>query len=294
MRILRFIPVLFLLFAMSSCDIIDAPFEETTNSGGNNNNDTAALVAGPYTRKVLLEDFTGFKCGNCPRAADRVLDMQKNGYNEKMVVISIHAGNLAVPDNTGDEFRTDFRTPEGDVLNTAFSIPFYPSGLINRTENGRKFIDGQWKNIIDTIAVKAPEAHIGIKTTWSDGDSSVKIDLGIKYLQAGGDKERLAIYMIEDSVIDWQLDTYHVGVPNSGHIEDYVHRHMFRTSIDGGAWGRYLDQGVPIVVGRTFFKTVSYSFKGKKFNPKHCAIVAFTYDDNTKRVRQVAEMHVKH
>lgn len=292
MRNLTFISILFLLVSLSSCDIIEAPFEETTNNGGNNN-DTAILVAGPYSRKVLLEDFTGFKCGNCPRAADKVVEMQQTGYEDKMVVISIHAGGLAIPDASGTEFRTDFRTPEGDALNTAFSIPFYPAGLINRTDNGRKFVDGQWKNIIDTIATKAPEAHIGMKTTWNEADSSVKIDLGIKYLQAGSDKERLAIYMIEDSVIDWQLDTYHLGVPNGGHIEDYEHRHVFRTSVDGGAWGRYLQQGVPISVGKTFFKTVNYSFKGKKFNPKHCAIVAFTYDDNTKRVRQVAEKHVK-
>lgn len=293
MRTLTFISILFLLLSLTSCDIIDAPFEETNNNGGNNNNDTAALVAGPYKRKVLLEEFTGFKCGNCPRAADKIADMLKTGYEDKIVVVSIHAGSLAVPDNTGTEFRTDFRTPEGNTLNTAFSVSFYPSGLVNRTEGGRKFGDGQWKNIIDTIAVKAPEAHIGMKATWTDGDSSVKIDLGIKYLQAGGDKEKLAIYMIEDSVIDWQLDTYHPNIPNGGHIEDYVHRHVFRTSVDGGAWGRYLDQGVPIAAGRTFFKSVNYSFKGTKFHPKHCAVVALVYDDNTKRIRQVEEIHVK-
>jgi hypothetical protein len=292
MRILQFIPILLLLITISSCDIIDAPFEETSSNGNGNVNDTAVLVAGPYNRKILLEEYTGFKCGNCPRAADKIKDMLNNGYADKIAVISVHAGTTAVPDNSGTEFRTDFRTPEGDILNTAFSIPFYPSGLINRTENGRKFSDGQWKNIIDTIAAKAPEAHIGMKTTWNEADSSVSIKMGIKYLQAGNDKERLAIYMVEDSVIDWQLDAYHTGVPNGGHIEDYVHRHVLRTSVDGGAWGRYLQQGVPIAVGSTFFKNFSYSFKGKKYHPKHCEIIAFVYDDNTKRIRQVAEVKV--
>jgi len=57
--------ILFIAFAFSivitSCDVLEGPFDEQVN----NNIDTTKPL-----RKILLEDYTGHTCGNCPCAAE--------------------------------------------------------------------------------------------------------------------------------------------------------------------------------------------------------------------------------
>ena len=66
-------------------------------------------------RKVLLEDYTGFKCVNCPAAAHEAHLLQEF-YGDQMVVMGVHAGYYAEPDGSGN-YTTDLTTTTGDALN---------------------------------------------------------------------------------------------------------------------------------------------------------------------------------
>ena len=75
-------------------------------------------------KKVLVEDFTGYKCTNCPAAATELHNIEEF-YPDKVIGIAIHAGSFAKP---GGVFVTDFRTDEGNEI-TDF---FRPRRLSNR------------------------------------------------------------------------------------------------------------------------------------------------------------------
>ena len=46
-------------------------------------------------RKVLIEDFTGQRCINCPNAADKI-EQLKEEYGTSIIAVGIHSGPLAV------------------------------------------------------------------------------------------------------------------------------------------------------------------------------------------------------
>ena len=69
-----------LVLLLSACDEIAPPYKQ---SGG------VVVVTGE--QKVLIEDFTGFRCGNCPSAAETADNLYK-AYKGKIIVIGIHSG----------------------------------------------------------------------------------------------------------------------------------------------------------------------------------------------------------
>ena len=49
-------------------------------------------------RAVLLEEFTGQMCTNCPEAQRRISSM-KEQYGDQLVVVGIHAGNFGLAES---------------------------------------------------------------------------------------------------------------------------------------------------------------------------------------------------
>ena len=70
--------------SFQSCDVIEEPFTEEIVVGG----------CAEKCKKILLEDYTGHKCGNCPRAAEKAEEL-KAIYDDQLVSIAVHAGFFA-------------------------------------------------------------------------------------------------------------------------------------------------------------------------------------------------------
>ncbi|MFA5783227.1 MAG: hypothetical protein WC868_13255, partial [Bacteroidales bacterium] len=107
-KIIYFLCVVLNSIFLFSCDKINPPYIENTTN--NNTGDTV--------KKVLLEEFTGHQCPNCPQGAI-IAQQLKAIYGEKLILISIHAGDFAEP-GTG-EFAYDFRSSTGNDINSFFT-----------------------------------------------------------------------------------------------------------------------------------------------------------------------------
>ena len=70
-------------------------------------------------RAVLIEDFTGQRCINCPTAASEIERLQKEYGEENVIAVSIHSGPLAVFSN---EKVKGLRTELGDTYYSHWNI----------------------------------------------------------------------------------------------------------------------------------------------------------------------------
>ena len=148
--------VLFVLL-LQSCDKIEPPYKESAVDQG-----------GTATKKVLLEDYTGHLCPNCPTASKKAIDLQQL-YEGKLIIMSVHAGYFATP--LGSPFNADFRSEAGNTWDTFFGISAAgnPNGMINRQNTGGNYIigDGLWPTTISEIINSDAVATIKISTTYS-------------------------------------------------------------------------------------------------------------------------------
>ena len=265
--------LLFSVLLFSQCDTIEGKFIE----------DNASLCADASMpvpiKKVLLEDYTGFKCGNCPRAAQQTEEIL-SVYCDHIIPVSIHVGYFATP--TKDKYTTDYRTQEGNAFNEFFGAESagLPIGMVNRREFNSQILlsYSDWSAAILTQIQQAPEADLKIETRYTLSNRDFEITVQAGFLKDFAQKLNLNVWLVEDSIYDWQKD--YQATPQD--IENYTHRHVFRKSMTG-TWGQEL-------AGETLKnKFIRADFSGildEKLNENQIYIVAFISNSETKEVIQ--------
>lgn len=284
MKRIYYITLLSLIVLPFGCDKIEEPY--IREDGGGNGNDTTALV-----KKILLEDFTGHKCVNCPGAAIVARELHDQ-YDDQLIFIAVHAGWFAKPGTSG-LYTTDFRTEVGEELDEFFGVSAQgnPNGMVNRIGEGteRVLLPGEWAQAIGEEAQKPAEAEIVINPDYKPATRTLDLDLEITFIDNSTDLYRVCGFIIEDSIIAPQMnnDTTIGPVPD---IEDYLHRHVLRGSVNG-TWGDPVFDG-EIEGGVTY--TLSYT--GYQLDnawiDHHCSLVAFIYREGDLTIIQVEEEHI--
>jgi len=267
----------FLFLGLLSCDKIEAPYVETINMCGEE------TESNPI-RKILLEDYTGHTCGNCPAAARLINDSLKTRYCEHIIPISIHSGWFGRPTT---DFPDDLTTNVGLELGGngmssfgEFNIQPQPAGIINRTPYGENLVlttTETWSKAIAKLLETPPEMDIDIENTYDTITNNLTINITVKFIKAfPNNKLNLVLYLTEDSVISKQTD-YEIDPPNV--IDNYVNRHVLRDGING-TWGQSIVSGsigANQILKRTFTYTVD-----NKYKEKNCSVIAFVCEAKPK------------
>jgi hypothetical protein len=215
---IKIISILLIGFIMS-CDVIEDPIKENENTCGDEN--------GPLPiRKILVEEYTGHQCPNCPPAAvklQELIDM----YCDYLVPIAVHTGFFAA---TNDDFPADYNTLTGDELDDFYSVSNqgFPKGIINRT-----IFDGEadailsfndWATYIHLLSIQTPEFYITIENSYNESSDEITVDLTVETFVQFSYDLNIGLYVYEDSIVSPQND-------GSATIEDYVHMHVLRKGV---------------------------------------------------------------
>lgn len=271
--------LLFVITAIFSCDKIEEPYMVKTNT--ENNTDTSK-----HFRRILVEDYTGHRCGNCPRSHEKLQDLI-GIYGNKLVPISMHVGFFAMPLG---QYTKDYRTPAGDDLNTYFGNDNagLPNGMINRfTWEGTTTLGySLWQQVIDSLLNVELEADVKITNTYNSAANSLDVKVVVTSLTDISSKINLAVYIKEDSLVSLQTDYDHNPVDISG----YTHRYVMRGAINS-TWGDVVGE-TGMSMNQSLTKTYSYTLNSA-WNAAHCKVVAFVYYDDTKVIIQADECAVK-
>jgi len=281
--LIKILGCLWLVVIITSCDKIEAPYERSSNNG----NDTTSAV-----RKVLLEDYTGHKCINCPTAAVTAQDLKDN-FGDRLVLLSIHAGYWALPDDSGN-YTADFRTPAGDELDTYFGVSDIgnPNSMVNRTVYNQSLILGpeMWGAAIQQIIDNAADATIEIELTFDLPSRKLSGDCHIQFLNSLTGRFNLCLYLIENDIVAAQKNNNTTIGPVPDWL-NYVHEHVLRGAING-TWGEEITAG-------TVQTNIKYHISFSDFNikpewkPEDCKVVAFIYNADTKEVIQAEEQDIE-
>jgi len=277
---LSFVSRLWLLIALplllaAGCDVIKGPTRETPNTG--NPPDTTAAV-----QKVLVEDYTGYLCGNCPAAAD-VLKQIIDLYPGRVVAVAVHSGYFATP-NTAHPL--DFRTPVGDEFNTFFGVSRAgnPNGMVNRTEwDGQRIVSpNAWTAAVASYLEQQPVAKLKIKPAYQAASRQLTVAVDVTYLQTGSADHRLVVLLTENNIIGYQKD-YRLSPAD---VEEYEHNHVLRAALSP-TWGEALSGSAP-AAGQTISKSFNLTLPAD-YVAENCHVVAYLAHDGTRQVLQAEE-----
>jgi len=264
-----------------SCQKIDEPIviisqndfpvipDDTTGGGG----DTLDNYITTYIdhRQVLLEEFTGHLCVNCPEAAKIAHDLAEE-LDHKLIVYAIHAGNFAEP-VPGTPLEADFRNPVGNALYTDFGIFANPLALIDRVEyNGlRQIFKDDWETVVTNQLLEPNVVNMRVSNTWFPDLGAVKTKIESEFVEQVEGQYKLAVYIVEDSIVSPQLNNY---PPIGGDtLYNYVHRNLLRDAITP-TYGDFIGANGDVVVGEIYENEYTYQVSSEWVTDK-CRIIAF-------------------
>lgn len=264
MKIKNIFSILVAACALAACDVI--PEGERIEE-----------VETEAKRVVLLQEFTGQQCVNCPEAA-KIATGLLEAYPENVVVVALHAkGHGFVPSWSGDlglpkdEAMEYLRFYGGDATTGL------PSGVINGIQFEGKYIQDRstWTAQVASQMELEPDCVMDMEHSVDGKKHTVTVKL---------DPSDKLDYNV--SLILWLIESGMIGQQSSqteGTIKDYVHNHAFRECLNG-LWGEELQiVSAPISHSCTFEISESYV-------ADNCSVVAVLVNTETKAVVQAAEI----
>lgn len=274
------------LLLLASCDVIDDPIIPNNNAFRIDLYDAPTFEANTSTDKnILLEEFTGHFCGNCPGAALTADDLAED---ERVVLMSVHAGGLAQPNA---DFTADFTTPEADTWWDQMTSPNLPGARIDRRATQSDwFLAPEWEEqVINALAVPA-EARVQILTEWVAENNHLNIHVESEFLADLDGTYRLAVYVLESEIVSPQLNYAVTGNPEypSPTAYDYIHEHTFRTSVNGTDGVTLLSDPV---AGDVVVKSYTFPWNSN-WSLEHSEIVAVITRSGTGEIMNVAHVNL--
>jgi hypothetical protein len=191
---------------------------------------------------VLVEDYTGHLCNNCPNAATIAHDIHENNPN-RVFVASIHTDpgaqmSFQYADPNATSYYTDHTNAGGVAYGLEFQNGFNfignPQGTVNRKIIANKMFDfsGTWQSrASDILNDNNLKVNIQSEFNYYPSTNGGFMHVEAEKITSEPLTVNMVVYVIQDSLVDWQL------MPDNTGNEFYVHRDKHLGSIDNNPFG---------------------------------------------------------
>ena len=242
------------VLTLASCDTVDEndrylAYDDGLSGVTDGTDDSGRPTS--VQRAVLIEDFTGQMCVNCPNAVP-VIEGLEHAYPGKIVAVAIHSG-MVLP-TTGN---LALHTPIGEQYYKDAGSPAQPAGRIGRV--GGTSLPDMWGLGAQEILKQQSPVWLGVTNTYDEAARKVTIAVNAYGIEAASGN--LQIWLTEDGIAAPQ-----VGQTN------YVHNHVFRDAVNGA-------YGEPFAIAKGEDKTVTAEATlADHWVAANMSVVAFVYD----------------
>lgn len=214
----------------------------------------------PSLRSVLVEEYTGENCMNCPNghvALEAIEELYNTPENLEqgvgVVAVGIHIPNWGRPVDKGG-----FITPEAESLTPEGVNP--PQAQVNRT-SGLLDRDSWAKTIKEVIA--APTRVTFVNSVLAEKQDDKMVISGAVHSIENFSDTRLHVWVVEDNIVSRQRQ------PDGSMVGDYVHMNVFRGCVNGV-------KGSEFALHRNSDRQFSFTYPiSATWNPENLRVVVF-------------------
>jgi hypothetical protein len=253
----------------TGCKENDAPIFFSTTPAVDSTYKAAVVATEPHN--VLIEEFTGQSCSNCPSAHAQLDAIAAQAGNEgriNIVSMYIYGGPQTFPPaGSLHDFRDSAAT---QVSSTIYGgVGSLPSGGIDRSRyNGNLvLLTTDWSNFINAQKAVEDSLNLDVTSSYTGGVATIKVT--VTYTKDMASKQNISVYITEDGITDKQ---------ESGLIIDdnYLFKDIFRGMITNQPLGdAVLDTMAVKPAGQVYWRKYTYTPDVTKVNPANCKVVAF-------------------
>lgn len=264
-------------------------------------------------RNVLIEDFTGHQCVNCPASTANMEQLIATNP-DRIFGLAIHAGPTGLTgfQITSAEYPTILYSDAGLEIGRHFGqdIPGStflgnPAFCVNRTKANSQFTSNAGSaiaNKTNTCIGSAIRINLQAVTNYFSSTRGLFLHAEVDKVDASITSDlAVVVCLVEDTLVARQLVPANTtwdpdgtpGDPNTpdGIDETYIHRDILRGTIDGRTFGKVLTTSDLGTNGKYF---VSYSYRlPDQYNADNMKVYIYVYDKTTEEIYQVIEKHLQ-
>ncbi len=228
------------------------------------NNYSQTLVSTePTLKTVVLENFTGINCSNCPDG-HAIAESIRAANPDRVIIVGVHQGSYATP-STG---QPDFRTSFGNSLANQAKLTGYPAGTVNRhifsayaMNNGTAMSRGAWSAASSQMLLQSSPVNVGVKSVFDPATRLLTVDVEAFYTATPQTSTNyINVALLESNVIAYQ----------NGGSSNYNHKNILRHFLTG-QWG---DTITNLAYGSFRAKNYTYTVPSN-FNITNCDIAVY-------------------
>lgn len=209
-------------------------------------------------KSVVLEEYTGVRCGFCPDGHKRANDFAKQNPG-RVVLVNIHTGSYAAP----RQGYPDYTTTGGDQIagHSNVQISGYPAGSVQRRifanpqRSGTASSRGVWARDGGIVLGETSPVNAAVKATYDNVKKEVSVVVEAYFTDnAPGTANRITVGITQDGLKSAQSG----AAANPDNIDSdglYIHNHMLRDFITP-AFGDLIGANTK---GTFFTKTYTWS-----------------------------------
>lgn len=253
-----------------------------------------ASAEAPQNRNVLIEEFTGASCTNCPAGHDVVKSLIASNPG-RVVALAYHtndAGAIYQPvDKKGVKSLYDFRTEEATNIGKVIyeGLQSIPTAGFDRTKVGTSLLVNrtQWANETNKRLLVPPSVNMYLSSEYKADEKKVSVKLKVVYATDVSTKNSINLGLVESKIIDAQEFSDRIEV-------NYEHNHIFRKSFTPYNGYPVLDSIATKKAGRVY--EYNYVFTpDEKWNLDNCYLVAYmnNSESGNKEILQAIEVKLK-
>lgn len=217
--------------------------------------DTTVVV-----KRVLIEDFTGQRCPNCPNGAAAIEQIQKT-YGDRIVAVGLYSGPLGMLNNTTplplyDEDANWYYEQRG--------VSSQPTAQIDR---GSLLTNvSTWATAVRERLMQEAQVGLGASCDYDAVSRNVGITVDAEGVENMSGK--IQVWLIEDNITSMQL------MPGNTWNTDYVHNHVFRATVNDRA-----GEDISVNEGEKVTRTFNYTLESD-WVPENMSVVTFIFNDS--------------
>ena len=251
--------------------------------------------------RLLIEDYTGFMCVNCPDMASFIESTLIDDVDSLAIVVGMHMEGNSLS-TTAASLSFQLSTAEaaayGEALSgqTAANIGL-PAVAVDRVTNSnsstkalcvgtteanlsdvKKLSYSQYSRYNTTLDSDKPNVDLAVNVAAGTEANTYTLSTLVVSDEATTLPLKLQIWVIENGITGIQQTSDGIAI--------YQHNHVFRASVNG-TWGESITLGDDLNAVAQSTLTINSGWKAE-----NCEVVAFVYRDDTNEVLNAVKVEL--
>ncbi len=277
---------IFLIFGLGSLALTGCKEEPpliylTTSAPKVDTTYVVSPVPAAEPHNVLIEDFTGATCTNCPAAHETIVSLEdaNPGRINAMGLYIKNYPQTEPPTGAKYDFRTDVATLiQGSIFRSLIGMPI---GGIDRQALGAvgtplQIDASNWSSVTANRLTIADSINLAVTSTYDDATKKEKIKITVVYLYPTSLVHNISLAIVEDSFVDKQEDNRKPNYLDTAYHFNGVLRGLVTTAPYGD---KIAPQLTAKVAGQVYERTYTFNWN-TAWNPAHCRVIAYVTNDD--------------